>query len=264
MPPSTEPCSACTTTTPTVGGTRTAADTLTSPLLACTTAGAGTCTIANVPFGAYWVVETTTPDGYTTASDQAAVISSATSSVTLRFVDPRIILNPTITTAQSFVPNDSATVAVANTQGALAGNVVFKLYDNATCSGTPLYDSGNVSIASGSGGDATRTVSSANTTAYTVSTTLLVAGDLHERPTVATATSPASATTSIRQHLHQQQQHRPLEVEAPRSSNPRQANETAPRHAPRRGAAGSVPRTFPVVSSRGSGRAQSRAVPCSA
>ena len=134
---------------PTVGGTRTAADTLTSPLLACTTAGAGTCTIANVPFGAYWVVETTTPDGYTTASDQAAVISSATSSVTLRFVDPRIILNPTITTAQSFVPNDSATVAVANTQGALAGNVVFKLYDNATCSGTPLYDSGNVSIASG-------------------------------------------------------------------------------------------------------------------
>ena len=156
---------------PTVGGTRTTGDTLTSPLLSCTTAGSGTCTITNVPFGSYWVVETTTPDGYTTAANQATAISSASASVSLSFVDPRIILNPTISTAQSFVPNDSATVTVSSTQGDLAGSVVFKLYDNATCSGTPLYSSGSVPIASGTGTGVNKTVSSANTTAYTVSTT---------------------------------------------------------------------------------------------
>lgn len=92
-------------------------------------------------------------------------------SASLNFVDPRIVLSPTITTAQRYVPNDSATVTVGNSQGDLAGNVVFKLYDNPTCSGTALYDSGNVSIASGTGSGANRTVSSSNTTAYTVSKT---------------------------------------------------------------------------------------------
>ena len=146
-------------------------DLVTSPALSCVTAATGTCTITNVPFGSYWVVETTTPAGYETAPDQAATISSANGSVSLNFVDPRIILSPTITTAQRFVPNDSATVTVGNSQGDLAGNVVFKLYDNATCSGDPLYNSGNVSIASGTGTGVNRTVSSSNTTAYTVNKT---------------------------------------------------------------------------------------------
>lgn len=76
-----------------------------------------------------------------------------------------------ITTAQSFVPNDSATVTAPAGKGDLVGNVVFKLYDNATCSGTALYDSGNVSIAGGTGTGLSRTVSSANTTAYTTNKT---------------------------------------------------------------------------------------------
>jgi hypothetical protein len=160
----------------TVGGTRTSADTLTNPLLSCTTAGtgasAGTCSITNVPFGNYWVVETTTPAGYTTAPDQTASLSSGTTSVSLTFVDPKILLQPTISTAQSFVPNDSATVSVADsTQGALAGNVVFQLYSDSQCSGTKLYDSGDVAIASGSGSGTSRTVSSSNTTAYSASST---------------------------------------------------------------------------------------------
>lgn len=75
-----------------VGGTRGDEDTATS--FTCDTAGtgsaAGKCSITNVPFGDYWVVETTTPAGYGTAADQHATISAAVSSVTLTFQDPRL------------------------------------------------------------------------------------------------------------------------------------------------------------------------------
>lgn len=74
-------------------------------------------------------------------------------------------LVPSISTAQSFVPNDSATLTVVSGGGALAGNVVFKLFDNATCSGTALYDSGNVALVADLGG-LSGTASSNNTTAY--------------------------------------------------------------------------------------------------
>lgn len=122
-----------------------------------------------MPFGDYWVVETTTPAGYTTAADQSTTISPTVSTVSLSFVDPRIVPGTTITTAQSFVPNDSATVVVGSTtQGDLLGNVVFQLYDNATCTGTPLYDSGKVAVAN-SGTSAT--VTSDNKVAYTASGT---------------------------------------------------------------------------------------------
>jgi hypothetical protein len=61
--------------------------------ITCTTAGTGTdagkYTLGNVPFGSYWVKETTTPTGYDTAPDQQVTISSATPTVTLTFVDPR-------------------------------------------------------------------------------------------------------------------------------------------------------------------------------
>lgn len=152
-----------------VGGTRGAEDTATT--LTCTTAADGVCTILDIPVGSYWVVETTVPSGYIGAADQATTVTS-TSDLTLSFVNPRIILQPTISTAQSFVPNDSATVQVAAGQGDLAGSVRFRLYDNATCTGTPLYDSGAVPIASGSGTGTSRTVSSSNTTAVTTDTTL--------------------------------------------------------------------------------------------
>ena len=72
-----------------LAGPRGAEDTITNPALKCTTIAAGTCSIANVPFGNYWVVETVTPSGHSTAPDQATTISSGTSSVTLTFVNPR-------------------------------------------------------------------------------------------------------------------------------------------------------------------------------
>ena len=74
-------------------------------------------------------------------------------------------LVPTITTAQRFVPNDSATITVTG-GGDLAGTVVFTLYGNHTCSGTALYTSSPVDVATGTGTGLSRTVSSDNTTAY--------------------------------------------------------------------------------------------------
>jgi hypothetical protein len=68
-----------------------------------------------------------------------------------------------ISTAQAWVPNDSATVTVTGTD-TWAGNVTFTLYDNLTCDGNVLYTetptpSPNVSNSS-------PTVSTSNTTAY--------------------------------------------------------------------------------------------------
>jgi hypothetical protein len=48
------------------------------------------------------------------------------------------------------------------------GTVRFRLYDNATCSGTALYDSGNVAVS----GTSPQNPSSANTTALTSSATV--------------------------------------------------------------------------------------------
>ena len=104
------------------------------------------------------------PTGYTAAPDQAITVSGTTA-LALRFVDPRIILPTSITTAQRFVPNDSATLTVAS--GNLAGNVVFQLFTSSTsCAGTAAYTSEPVPVA----GASPQTVSSSNTRAYTVST----------------------------------------------------------------------------------------------
>ena len=62
-------------------------DTATS--FTCTTGSDGKCSMANVPFGQYWVVESTTPTGYTTAADQNVIISSGSPTVSLTFVDPQ-------------------------------------------------------------------------------------------------------------------------------------------------------------------------------
>jgi hypothetical protein len=56
----------------TIGGTRGADDTATT--LKCTTDADGLCTIALVPLGEYWVVETGVPSGYTAAADQHVTI----------------------------------------------------------------------------------------------------------------------------------------------------------------------------------------------
>jgi hypothetical protein len=53
--------------------------------------------------------------------------------------------------------------------GALAGNVRFELFANDACTGTALYDSGNLPVAGGTGTGTSRTVTSDNKTAYTTS-----------------------------------------------------------------------------------------------
>lgn len=67
-----------------------------------------------------------------------------------------------MTTAQTWVLNDSATITAPAGSGALAGTVTFTLYSSDDCSGTPLYGPLNRTVA----GPATGvTVNTANTTA---------------------------------------------------------------------------------------------------
>ena len=87
-----------------------------------------------------------------------------------------ISLQPTMDTAQSFVPNDSATITVEAGSDTLAGSVVFKLFvDDTDCSGTAAYTSDPIDITSGQPNPGTagltKTVASGNTTAYSTSGT---------------------------------------------------------------------------------------------
>lgn len=66
-----------------------------------------------------------------------------------------------MTTAQSWVPNDSATVT-ASAGGPLAGSVTFQLFASSDCSGSAIY-SKTVAVA----GSSPRTVGTDNTTAQT-------------------------------------------------------------------------------------------------
>jgi hypothetical protein len=75
-----------------------------------------------------------------------------------------------ISTAQNWLPNDSATIS-APAGGDLAGTVRFRLFDNNTCTGTPLYDSNNGPAITVSG-PSPQTVSSANTSVLTKDTTV--------------------------------------------------------------------------------------------
>jgi len=113
-----------------VGGTRGAEDTITTQK--CTTVGtgadAGKCTINSVPFGEYWVVETVTPSGYTTAADQHATVSAANPTVTFTFVDVR--LASTLATAPNVIPNDTATVGTDGETGTYEGTLTFELFDD--------------------------------------------------------------------------------------------------------------------------------------
>jgi hypothetical protein len=82
------------------------------------------------------------------------------------------ILQPNLTTAQRFVPNDSATVTVASGAGDLAGTLRFQLFVNSTtCGGTAAYDSGAINITTGTGTGLSRTLSSSNSTAYSTNGT---------------------------------------------------------------------------------------------
>jgi hypothetical protein len=83
-----------------------------------------------------------------------------------------IQVQPTMDTAQRFVPNDSATVTAASGAGNLAGTVRLRLYDDATCTpaGTTLYDKTFNIVTDGTGTGLSRTVSSDNPTSYSMNT----------------------------------------------------------------------------------------------
>jgi hypothetical protein len=70
-------------------------------------------------------------------------------------------VNSSLTTAQSFIPNDSATVT-APAGGNLAGSVAFAVFESSDCSGTAIYTQ-TVAVS----GASPRTVSTTNTTVST-------------------------------------------------------------------------------------------------
>ena len=84
-------------------------------------------------------------------------------------------LQPTMDTAQSFVPNDSATITVDAGAGDLEGSVVFQLFvDDPECDGTAAYTSDPIDVSdTDDPGDTSLsdTVESANETSYNVSGT---------------------------------------------------------------------------------------------
>jgi hypothetical protein len=58
-------------------------------------------------------------------------------------------ITPLISTVQTFTVKDSATIT-ASGGGNLAGSVRFRLYNNLTCAGTPLHDSGAIAVSGAS------------------------------------------------------------------------------------------------------------------
>jgi hypothetical protein len=73
-----------------------------------------------------------------------------------------------MTTAQTWVPNDSATISAA-TGGNLNGKVFFTLYPTSDCTGTAVYSTPSAGVAVS--GSSPRTVSSSNTTAVSATGT---------------------------------------------------------------------------------------------
>jgi hypothetical protein len=73
----------------------------------------------------------------------------------------------TISTAQKWLPNDSATVS-APQGGNLAGHVTFTLYPTNNCTGTPIYGPVDVNVS----GASPQTVPTANTTVRTSNATV--------------------------------------------------------------------------------------------
>ena len=73
-------------------------------------------------------------------------------------------LTPGVSTSQFFFPNDSATITVASGGGNLAGTVRFRVWTNNACTGTPVYDSGALNVATnGTGTGISRTIETNNT-----------------------------------------------------------------------------------------------------
>jgi hypothetical protein len=117
-----------------------------------------------LPGDYHWVASYTGDDPNTLGTDHNTTCSDADEDVTIQK------LQPTMDTAQNFVPNDSATVTVSG-GGDLAGTATFYMWVNdATCGGGDLtsadYTSSAIDITTGSGSALSRTVVSDNAVAY--------------------------------------------------------------------------------------------------
>jgi uncharacterized surface anchored protein len=105
---------------------RGAEDVAVVPANTCTTNALGNCSLPNVPFGQYWVAETTTPAGHNPAPDQNVVVNALNTSHTLTFVNQR---NP-------------ATIILHKEDdiGDSLGGAVFTLYTNVAPTSGPRTD----------------------------------------------------------------------------------------------------------------------------
>jgi hypothetical protein len=105
---------------------------------------------------------TFTTNGRTVTFD----IDSDTDKLDCTYTNTLQTVASSMTTAQKFLPNDSATIS-APSGGNLAGSVNFELFDNATCQGdTPIYTQNNVAVS----GASPQTVSTSNTTVTVLTT----------------------------------------------------------------------------------------------
>ena len=105
----------------------------------------GVFCIENLTFGSYTVVETQVPSGYTGGPPQTVAVSSAgtcaAGATPVTFENKK---NPTLTTVPKLLPNDRATLS--NGFGTLTGGLVFQLFANATCSGSPIYTEPTITV----------------------------------------------------------------------------------------------------------------------
>ena len=146
----------------TTGGTRDAGDTVTDPALGCTSDSAGDCDITDVPFGDYWLVETTVPANYLPVADRALTVGGTTP-VHFDIENLRQTVATSLTTQQRWLPNHEATISATPGQGDLAGSVTFKLFEADNCSG-PVAWSQTLSVPTGA---LSRTLHTTNSSHYT-------------------------------------------------------------------------------------------------
>lgn len=123
--------------------------------------------VPSLPGIYHWVATYTSSDANTNGTTHNLDCTDGDETVTVQK------LQPTMGTAQYFVPNDSATITVDSGGGDLAGSVTFKMWTNETCSGDAAYTSASpIDITTGTGTGTSRTVMSGNTEAYSTSGTV--------------------------------------------------------------------------------------------
>jgi hypothetical protein len=130
-----------------------------------TVSGNGTYNSPNPQFtptsaGTYhWVAVYSGSSPNTNGTTHNATCADANEDVVVNSVDS------SMTTAQTWVPNDSATISAPAASGALDGTVTFTLYPTANCTGTALYGPVDEDVA----GASPQTVSTSNSAAISQS-----------------------------------------------------------------------------------------------